>query len=100
MSGYDHEEYTHLGAAVVVASGRADCGLGIEAASYALELDFLPLYQERFDLLIQEEFVSSELLKPLIELLENPRFKKAVSERPGYDVSDMGQVVTILGGAE
>ena len=100
VSGYAHEEYTHLGVAVVVASGRADFGLGIEAASYALELDFLPLYQERFDLLIPEEFAAGELLKPLMELLDNPRFKKAVSERPGYDVSDMGQVVAILGGAE
>ncbi len=93
VSGYDHEEYTHLAAAAVVASGRADCALGIEAASYALELDFLPLYSERFDLLIPDEYARSQLLEPLFGLLEDPQFKKAVSERPGYDVSQMGQVV-------
>jgi len=93
VRGYDHEEYTHLGAAAVVASGRADCALGIEAASYALDLDFLPLYSERFDLLIPEEYARSELLAPLLDLLEDPKFRKAVAERPGYDVSQMGQVV-------
>jgi putative molybdopterin biosynthesis protein len=100
VNGYDHEEYTHLAAAAVVASGRADCALGIEAASYALDLDFLPLYTERFDLLIPEEFVSGELLKPLFELLEDPRFRKAVETRPGYDVSEMGKVVAVLSGTE
>lgn len=100
VNGYDHEEYTHLAAAAVVASGRADCALGIEAASHALDLDFLPLFTERFDLLIPEEFVSGELLKPLFELLEDPRFRNAVDNRPGYDVSEMGQVVAVLSGTE
>ena len=100
VNGYDHEEYTHLAAAAVVASGRADCALGIEAASYALDLDFLPLYTERFDLLIPEEFVSGELLKPLFELLEDPQFRNAVDTRPGYDVSEMGKVVAVLSGTE
>jgi len=93
VKGYDHEEYTHLGAAAVVASGRADCALGIEAASYALDLDFLPLYSERYDLLIPEKYARSDLLAPLLDLLEDPKFRKAVAERPGYDVSQMGQVV-------
>ena len=100
VNGYDHEEYTHLAAAAVIASGRADCALGIEAASSALDLDFLPLFTERFDLLIPEEFVSEELLKPLFELLEDPHFRKAVAERPGYDVSEMGRVVAVFSGNE
>ena len=98
VKGYDHEEYTHLAAAAVVSSNRADCSLGIEAASHALDLDFIPLYTERFDLLIPEEFFSSELLQPLLELLEDSRFKKAVSGRPGYDVSQMGDVIAVLPG--
>jgi len=93
VRGYIHEEYTHLGAAAVVASGRADCALGIEAASYALDLDFLPLYSERFDLLIPEEYARSDLLAPLLDLLEDAKFRKAVAERPGYDISQMGRVV-------
>jgi putative molybdopterin biosynthesis protein len=96
IKGYDHEEFTHLAAAALVASGRVDCALGIEAASHALELDFLPLYSERYDLIIPQEFFDSELLKPLLGLLKDPAFRKAVSERPGYDVSQMGELVANL----
>lgn len=96
VRGYDHEEYTHLAAAALVASGRVDCALGIEAASRALQLDFLPLYSERYDLIIPQEFLESELLAPLLGLLEDPLFRKAVSERPGYDVSQMGNLVANL----
>jgi putative molybdopterin biosynthesis protein len=54
--GYGQEEYTHLGVAAAVASGRADCGLGIAAAAQALDLDFIPLFQERYDLVIPKRF--------------------------------------------
>ena len=96
VRGYDHEEFTHLAAAALVASGRVDCALGIEAASHALQLDFLPLYSERYDLIIPQKYADSELLAPLLGLLEDPGFRKAVSERPGYDVSQMGNLVAEL----
>jgi putative molybdopterin biosynthesis protein len=93
INGYDHEEYNHLSAAALVASGRIDCGLGIEAASHALGLDFLPLFTERYDLIIPEDYVSSALLKPLFDLLADGEFRKAVADRPGYLVEDMGKIV-------
>jgi putative molybdopterin biosynthesis protein len=91
--GYNQEEYTHLGVAAAVASGRADCGLGIAAAAQALELDFIPLYQERYDLIIPKEYAESDLLAPLFAVLKNPEFQKAVAALPGYDVSQMGDLV-------
>ena len=91
--GYNREEYTHLGVAAAVASGRADCGLGIAAAAQALELDFVPLYQERYDLVIPREFAESDLFTPLFAVLENREFRAAVAALPGYDVSKMGNMV-------
>lgn len=91
--GYNQEEYTHLGVAAAVASGRADCGLGIAAAAKALELDFIPLYQERYDLVIPKEHAESDLLAPLFAVLENQEFRAAVSVLPGYDVSVMGNLI-------
>jgi putative molybdopterin biosynthesis protein len=93
VQGYEHEEFTHLAAAALVKSGRADCALGIEAASYALDLDFLPLFTERYDLIVPLEYVESDLLAPLFELLSDDSFRAAVRERPGYDTSQMGRVV-------
>lgn len=91
--GYNQEEYTHLGVAAAVASGRADCGLGIAAAAQALELDFIPLYQERYDLVIPKEHAESDLLAPLFAVLENREFRTEVAALPGYDVSMMGNLV-------
>ena len=91
--GYNQEEYTHLGVAAAIASGRADCGLGIAAAAQALELDFIPLFQERYDLVIPKQFAESDLLAPLFGLLADRRFREAVSQRKGYDVSVMGTII-------
>lgn len=93
IKGYNQEEYTHLAVAAAVASGRADCGLGIAAAAQALELDFVPLFQEHYELVIPAEYWDSELLLPLRELLASPAFQQAVAALPGYDVSAMGTLV-------
>jgi len=97
VQGYRQEEFSHLTAAAAVASGRVDCALGIEAASEALEIDFLPLDDERYDLIIPREHAQSELLAPLLKLLHDPDFQAAVAARPGYDVSSMGELVAELG---
>ena len=86
--GYSDEEYTHLGVAAAVASGRADCGLGIAAAAQALDLDFVPLFQERYELIIPEVYFESELLAPLFEVIENKSFRKTVAEMPGYEFGE------------
>lgn len=93
IMGYNQEEYTHLGVAAAVASGRADCGLGVAAAAQALDLDFIPLFQERYDLVIPKPFADNDLLAPLFDLLADSRFRGAVSQLKGYDVSVMGTVI-------
>jgi putative molybdopterin biosynthesis protein len=93
IAGYYQEEYTHLGVAAAVASGRADCGLGIAAAAQALDLDFIPLFQERYDLVIPKQFAEDELLAPLFGLLADDHFREAVSKLEGYDVSVMGEII-------
>jgi putative molybdopterin biosynthesis protein len=93
VKGYADEEYTHLGVAAAVASGRADCGMGIPAAAQALELDFIPLFQERYDLIIPKLFAGSDLLAPVFELLKSPAFQKAVNALPGYNTGLMGTLI-------
>lgn len=93
IAGYNQEEYTHLGVASAVASGRADCGLGVAAAAQALDLDFIPLFQERYDLVIPRQFAEDKLLAPLFDLLADSRFREAVSTLKGYDVSVMGTII-------
>jgi putative molybdopterin biosynthesis protein len=96
IRGYSQEEFTHLSVAAAVASGRADCGLGIAAAAHALGLDFVPLFQERYDLVVPLIYANDKLLSPLWQLLENPEFQTMVSKLPGYDIDMMGTVITEL----
>ncbi len=92
VAGYKDEEFTHLGVAAAVASGRADCGLGIAAAAEALQLDFIPLFHERYELIVPQIHFDDPLLTPLLEILRTEDFQKAVNEMPGYDSSEMGQL--------
>lgn len=91
IRGYDQEEYTHLAVAAAVASGRADCGLGIAAAAVALDLDFIPLFEEEYDLIIPAIYAEDNLLRPLFDLAVDGSFRAAVGQLPGYDISRMGR---------
>jgi putative molybdopterin biosynthesis protein len=96
IKGYEQEEYTHLSVAAAVASGRADCGMGIAAAATALDIDFIPLFQEQYDLVILEKDYGSQLLAPLLTLTKDNEFKKLILRMPGYQVSHMGEVALKL----
>ncbi len=93
INGYAREEYTHLAVAAAVASGSADAGLGIRAAADALDLDFVPLATEAYDLVIPQVHLDSGVVQPVLDLLENEAFISAVGRMPGYDTSRMGKWV-------
>ena len=93
IQGYEREEYSHLAVAAAVASGSADTGLGILSASRALGLDFVPLLTERYDLAVPKEHFETELLRPLLDLLNDPDFRREVEDLGGYDTADMGEIM-------
>jgi putative molybdopterin biosynthesis protein len=96
IQGYNHEEFTHLAVGAAIASGRGDCGLGIAAVTHALDLEFIPLFEERYDLIIPKEFSSNSLLAPLFEVIEDTNFRKLVASLPGYDIVPMGKLIAEL----
>jgi len=93
ISGYALEEYTHLGVATAVVSGRADCGLGVYGAARALELDFVPLAEERYDLCIRRDFYESAGFAVLKEALLSEVFRSRVEELGGYSLRDSGKML-------
>jgi len=88
--GYAREEPTHLAVAAAVSSGRADGGMGVRAAARAFGLDFVPIAQEPYDLVMERATAESAPLQPLWELMETPGFRSAVEALGGYDTSQMG----------
>jgi putative molybdopterin biosynthesis protein len=96
IRGYEREEFTHLAVAAAVLSGAADVGLGILAAARALDLDFIPLLKERYDLVIPREHYASDRLAPLLEIVRSAAFRRDVEALGGYDAAEMGRVVAEL----
>jgi len=93
IKGYERVEFTHLAVASAVAAGTADAGLGIMAAARALGLDFIPLLDERYDLVMPIQYYESDFLQPLLAILQDGSFRTDVESLGGYDASDMGQIV-------
>lgn len=91
--GYQREEYTHLNVAAAVAAGTADVGLGILSAALAYGLNFLPVGEERYDLLMTEEFYRSPLGRELIQAIATKQFQNAVGALEGYNMRDAGKVI-------
>ena len=96
IQGYDREEYTHLAVAAAVAGGRVDVGLGILSAANAMELDFVPLLSEQYDLVIPTEHYESERMQFVLSVIRSAGFRTEVDALGGYDTSTMGQVVAEL----
>jgi putative molybdopterin biosynthesis protein len=93
IKGYENEEYTHMSVAVDVLSGRADTGLGINAAAIALNLDFIPVITEEYDLVIPERFFNTDKIQALLETIKTKSFKKRVETLGGYSTEKTGEVL-------
>ncbi len=96
VKGYDREEFTHMSVAVAVLSGVADAGMGIFAAAKALDLEFIPVVTEEYDLVIPAEFYGDEKVGFMLDVIRSDAFKKDVMNLGGYDTSKTGTIVAEL----
>jgi putative molybdopterin biosynthesis protein len=92
VNGYDREEYTHLAVAAAVASGTADCGLGVRSGALAMNLDFIPVGWERYDLVIPIEHLNHPGILAILETLHTADFRQLLAAQPGYDSRETGKV--------
>ena len=74
-----------------MAGGIVDAGLGILPAAKAMNLDFVPVAKERYDLIIPSIFFEDEKIRKVIEVIRSTEFKGLVSQMGGYDVSKTGE---------
>lgn len=94
LPGYDHEEYTHMSVAAAVASGSADAGMGIRAAAVALDLDFIPVTEERYDLIIPAVHLDDPKVAQVLELIgTSSQFHRMIIALGGYDLRDIGKIM-------
>ena len=95
IQGYDWAVNTHLFVAQAIAEGQADAGIAVMAAARQQEMDFIPLFEERYDLVIPEEHYQNPLLAPALDTLHSGEFRSAVNALSGYDTEDAGQEIVV-----
>lgn len=95
INGYQHEHLTHSSVARAVAEGQADVGLGLEAAGRAMALDFIPMTEESYDLVMPEALLSNKAVEQWLVWLRSEAGRKAISALPGYDSRQSGEVLWV-----
>ena len=95
VKGYSWEVDTHLQVAEAVLQNKADVGIGLQAAAQAFGLGFVPLFEERYDLVVMDDTISSSLLAPALDFLHTARFKNAVANLGGYNTQQMGVEIKV-----
>jgi putative molybdopterin biosynthesis protein len=94
VKGYGKHEYTHMAVASAVLTGLADTGLAIYSSAKALDLNFIPVADERYDIAIPYEFMETEMVHVLLQVIrEDDEFRSMVQSLGGYETRDMGKVV-------
>ena len=94
IRGYNRETGTHTATAQAVKTRKADAGLGLEAAAKEAGLDFIPLFQERFDLVLPLERVQDRNVQVILDYLQSREFRRSLEELGGYESGHSGEELT------
>jgi len=93
VKGYDREEFTHTAVAAAIAAGTADAGLGILSAARIYGLDFIPVYDEQYDLLVAEDVLELEKVRRLVEAIQGEEFAGRLRALGGYTLKEPGRII-------
>jgi len=93
INGYNREEYTHLAVAAAVKNDACDTGLAIFASAKIMNLDFVPIEVERYDLCILPDLMTAQQLESILAAINNPQFKNRAQEFGGYEFGQTGTII-------
>lgn len=92
ISGYEEEMSTHSAIAQAIAEGKADVGIGLEAAARSFGLDFIFLRHDRYDIVIPESNFYQSPISAIIEWLSQGETHRLIDNFGGYDLDETGQI--------
>lgn len=91
INGYKNSVKTHSEAALLISQNKADVSIGLQAAAHQHGLDFIPLFEERYDLVLPRE--NEKTLSPLLDYLQTAAFRDGLNMLTGYNASHSGEQV-------
>lgn len=95
ISGYEQVKYTHTEVARAIAEQEADAGFGLQTAALAFGLDFIPLVDERYDLVLPEACLKAPAAENLAAWLQTGAAHKVIAELGGYDTRETGRLTWV-----
>jgi putative molybdopterin biosynthesis protein len=93
IKGYDQIAKTHSESAAMIEQDLADVTLGLQAAAHQHHLDFIPLYEERYDLVVPHE--NEEFISPLLDYLQTAAFRNELNSLTGYNSAHSGEQILL-----
>lgn len=93
INGYDKTVKTHSEAALLIEIGKADAALGLQAAAHQHGLDFIALFEERYDLVLPRE--NEKTLSPVLDYLQTAAFRTDLNSLTGYNSSHSGEQIPL-----
>ena len=93
ISGYKNSVKTHSEAAMLISQNKADVSIGLQAAAHQHGLGFIPLFEERYDLVLPRE--NEKTLSPLLDYLQTAAFRAGLNTLTGYNASHSGEQILV-----
>ena len=93
INGYENQVKTHSEAANLISQNKVDVSLGLQAAAHQNGLDFIPLFEERYDLVLPLE--QEKNLNPLLDYIQTISFREMLASLTGYNTSHSGEMVKV-----
>lgn len=93
ISGYNNEVYTHFEVGLSLISSAADVGIASAAVARILDLDFQPLVDERFDMILDKNTFFQPALQAFIETLQSEKFKNRIKKIGNYNFTNAGKIL-------
>ncbi len=90
IPGYGREATTHLAVALAVRTGEADAGMGVYSAAKALDLAFVPVATERYELAMHRAMLDDPGIAALVETVSSVAFKQVLRDLGGYETDETG----------
>ena len=96
VKGYERLAGSHMEVARLIAEGQADAGMGIRSVARLLGLDFMPLQEERYDLVMPTDYlIAHPGLSALLDTMVSRPFRTEIEALGGYDTRDTGKVQSL-----
>ncbi|WP_160684451.1 helix-turn-helix transcriptional regulator [Clostridium sp. C2-6-12] len=94
INGYNIERQSHSAVARSIARGEGDVGIGNEKTAKQMEgIDFIPIQEERYDLVIRESDLKYPIYKLILNTIQSEEFKTEIESIGGYDLKDTGKIL-------